>query len=583
MRGCGSLAVLAVIWSACATAAEPPDPRVQAGSLLRRAREHLAESCKMLAAGDRHAVDGYYVACQECWDAAWTAPADPEILPEAAVLYADALAGFLEAARLHGRCADGGIWIGSPTGPVLVPYRPQALPVVARDIAALEPQAQPRDRRIARRHVRDGVGLPVVVRLAPARGAAAFAATRQSLAATAMLRFSQPGGENFLETFAGPTYRDHAAAVLDLANPVEIAAVRLGPARPPLAGDLTAPLLAMLADRPRSAISGFLQPFGEPDTQPRLELLEPHQPGRVPVVFIHGLASDEGTWFDMLNELRACPEFHRRFEAWLFHYPTGAAVMQSSITLRRQLRQAVHELDPRGEDRALANMVLVGHSLGGLHAKLQVVASGDALWNAFATVPLDAMNLRPEVRDFLAERYFFEPQPFVNRVVFIATPHRGASLASRGVGRLASLTVRRPPQTQTLYDEVVGMNPGAVRPEFAGRVLSSVDLLEPDSSLLQALDRLRPPCWVSLHAIVGDAHGSLTGERDDGVVPVSSAHTVGAVSEIIVPAGHTKVHHHPDAIREVRRILRAHLRETGLDAATGTTPGPQREPSSKSI
>ena len=158
------------------------------------------------------------------------------------------------------------------------------------------------------------------------------------------------------------------------------------------------PLLDMLAGMPRSGIEGFVQPFGRGDTRPRLEFLEPHRPGRIPVVFIHGLASDEGTWFDMVNELRAWPEFHRRFAPWVFHYPTGAAFVQSSARLRSELRRAIRLLDPEGRDPALGRIVLVGHSMGGLHAKMQVVAPGTALWDSVALVPFAEMRLPPAMR-----------------------------------------------------------------------------------------------------------------------------------------------------------------------------------------
>jgi hypothetical protein len=45
-------------------------------------------------------------------------------------------------------------------------------------------------------------------------------------------------------------------------------------------------------------------------------------------------------------------------------------------------------------------------------------------------------------------------------------------------------------------------------------------------------------------------------------VSVESAHTAGAASEIAVPATHTKVHHHPQTVAELRRILRLHLEES---------------------
>jgi hypothetical protein len=107
------------------------------------------------------------------------------------------------------------------------------------------------------------------------------------------------------------------------------------------------------------------------------------------------------------------------------------------------------------------------------------------------------------------------------------------------------------------------MNPGALRPEYADKVPTTIDLLRPSSPTLETLERLRPACWVAVHSIVGDVHPSLTGSRDDCVVPVESAHTPYALSEICVPAKHTRVHHHPLAVAELQRILREHLAELG--------------------
>jgi hypothetical protein len=203
----------------------------------------------------------------------------------------------------------------------------------------------------------------------------------------------------------------------------------------------------------------------------------------------------------------------------------------------------------------------VGHSMGGLHAKLQVVEPGNRLWEAVGRIPFEEVQLQPQLKRFAARGYFFHPLPFVNRIVCIATPHKGSLWASLGAGRLASLTVRPPAENRLIHDEAVRRNPGAFYPEYEQRTPTTVDILQPDSRLLQALASLRPPCWVTVHSIVGDGHVSITGARDDCVVAVDSAHTVGAVSEICVPSTHTKVHHHPATIAEVKRILAQHLRE----------------------
>jgi len=553
----------------------PESPLRIAEGHLRRAREIAAGGCKLEGNCDWRSVDAYYAACQEAWNAIWLCPGSPEILCEAAAVYADALEGLLESARRHGRLTPEGLVIGPRWRPTCVPIEPKGLAVGTARIAEIEPTCRPDDPRISRRHVRGGFGLPVVLRLAPdadAEVARRFTPKRQSVPATAVLRFAMPGGENPLERFAGPLALDPAPAILDLASPVEIAAVHIGPARPLLAADLTAPLLDMLECMPRDGIRNFIQPFGDGDSQPRLEFIGPHVRGRIPVVFIHGLASDEGTWFDMLNELLAWPTFRRRFEPWIYHYPTGASFLQSSSRLREELAAAVRMLDPQGADPALSAVVLVGHSMGGLHAKLQVVDPGTALWDSVACVPFEQMRLRPEVRRFFAPRYFYKPAPFVKRVVFIATPHGGSTLATLGVGRLASLTVRQPPLNKAIHDEVVRDNPGVFRPDYERRVPTTVDTLEPDSDTLAALRGLRVPAWVTTHSIIGDVHTSALNGPGDCVVPVWSARHPGVVSEVMVPASHTKVHHHPDTIRELERILLEHLRETGLGTAADAAP-----------
>lgn len=553
----------------------PPAPRrhsalVEAQTFLRHARDYTKSAADLAAKHDCHASDAFYAACEAAWNAVWTCPGSMEILAEAGQLYNDALAGLLEAGQTTGRLSPDGLWIGPKWKPLCVPLVGKALPVADCEIEAIEVFCPPGDKRITRQHLRTGFGVPVVVRVrrGPMGTAdAEFAADRQSITATAVLRFALPGSENFLEKFAGPLSRDHAPAILDLANPVEIAAVHIGPARPPLAADLTMPLLDMLAGMPKASLAGFLQPFSSGDSAPRLEFLEPHRPGRIPVVFIHGLASDEGTWFDLINELRTWPTFHRRFEPWLFRYPTGAGFMLSSASLRRQLRTAIARLDPDCTDTALDNVVLIGHSMGGLHAKMQVVSSGTAMWDAIACRPVTELRARPELQRLVANTYFFEPLPFVKRVVYVATPHKGSTLATLGIGRVAAMTVQPPPVPTAIHREIVTMNPDFFRPEFEKRVPTSIDILEPSSTALTALNSLQPPCWVTTHSIIGKAHASLVSGGDDCVVSVESARAPGVVSELIVPASHTKVHHHPEAVAEIKRILAQHLHELSGTAA----------------
>jgi hypothetical protein len=69
---------------------------------------------------------------------------------------------------------------------------------------------------------------------------------------------------------------------------------------------------------------------------------------------------------------------------------------------------------------------------------------------------------------------------------------------------------------------------------------------------------------MKFHSIMGN----MTGSDDpdvitDDVVPYRSAHLDGAVSEKIIKGGHS-IQETPEAVLELRRILRLHLKEVGV-------------------
>ena len=91
---------------------------------------------------------------------------------------------------------------------------------------------------------------------------------------------------------------------------------------------------------------------------------------------------------------------------------------------------------------------------------------------------------------------------------------------------------------------------------------NSVDTLAPNNRFVLAINTLPIRPGIPFHSIMGDR--GKGGNKDhtrpvnsDGVVPYWSSHLEGAQSELIVPSGHS-AHQNPQAIAEVRRILRAH-------------------------
>jgi pimeloyl-ACP methyl ester carboxylesterase len=287
--------------------------------------------------------------------------------------------------------------------------------------------------------------------------------------------------------------------------------------------------------------------------------LEPYQPGKVPLVLIHGLFSDPHSWADMTNDLRATPGFCQRFQIWMFRYPTGQGFLRSAATLRAELAAAVEMCDPAGTDPALRQIVLVGHSMGGLIAKLQVAYSHNTIWRRLSKVPLDQIVAEDATRARLAAACFFEPSPHVRRVIFIASPHCGSTRASELMGRLASHLVKESCQDALQHERLMADNPGVFSDAIQARLPTSIDTLRSDSPLLAAMKEMPIDDGVTLHNIIGIRDKFSLHEPSDGVVPVSSAEHPRCASELTITAAHSEVHRTPESAREVVRILRDHL------------------------
>jgi hypothetical protein len=145
----------------------------------------------------------------------------------------------------------------------------------------------------------------------------------------------------------------------------------------------------------------------------------------------------------------------------------------------------------------------------------------------------------------------FEPLPEVDRVVFIATPHRGSFRASGWIQGLMRRLIHLP---STLVDQSqstlaqVGMT----------HLPTSIDNMSPNNHMVRTLADSPVDPRIKAHSIVAVKNpGGLPGQTD-GVVAYESAHIGSVESELVVRSFHS-VQGHPDAIEEVRRILRENL------------------------
>lgn len=355
---------------------------------------------------------------------------------------------------------------------------------------------------------------------------------------------------------------------LELYSAYEHSEVQVQGRAVPLETDTTAPL-AYALHNPfvwKSGVRRFLHL--EDRVEPGVRLVQPHQPGRVPVVFVHGTASSPVWWAEMLNTLRADPVLRKRCQFWYFQYNSGVPVLVSGAELRASLTAMVEILDPEGTDPALRQVVVVGHSQGGLLTKLTAVRTGDRLWHSLSDQSLDDVPLDADVKADLRGYFFVEPLPFVRRVVFISTPHRGSFLSSNLVRKLVRRLVTLPANLVEETSQLFGMAGGTKLPRELRGTPTSVDGMSPENPILQALAEIPLEPGVTAHSIIPVLGEGDFREGNDGVVAYRSAHLEGVESEFVLRSGHS-CQGHPLAIDEVRRILLEHLGEAPPRLAEG--------------
>jgi pimeloyl-ACP methyl ester carboxylesterase len=295
------------------------------------------------------------------------------------------------------------------------------------------------------------------------------------------------------------------------------------------------------------------------EARAQLLFMQPYRRGRIPVVFVHGTASGPGRWADMMNSLENDPWLRTRFQYWFFYYDTGNPITYSADVLRTSLRLIVQQLDPDGTDPALRQMVLIGHSQGGLLAKMTAIDSGSRLWDTISQRPLDDLILRDDTREQLRRTLFLQPLPFVRRVIFIATPHRGSYEAGSWIAHQVAGFASLPKGFVDVMKDLVTGNPGVVALSLAG-LPRSINDMTPGNSFVQVLASTPVAPGIPTHSIVAVRGNKPLAEDDDGIVKYESAHLDGAESELVIHSGHS-VHGHPLAIAEVRRILYRHGEE----------------------
>ena len=206
-------------------------------------------------------------------------------------------------------------------------------------------------------------------------------------------------------------HQGKSQAFLELYSALDDAKTKVNGKSVPLETDITTPLAYKLNE-------SFLWTLGEKrfltggSVPLRMLSIQPYEPGRIPVVFVHGTASSPVWWAEMFNSLRADPEIRKRFQFWFFQYNSSQIVALSAAELRETLMEMVNRLDPHQKDPALQNAVIIGHSQGGLLTKMTAVTPGDALLLSLSKSKLEDIRTTAEMKEQIRRLLLFEPVPF---------------------------------------------------------------------------------------------------------------------------------------------------------------------------
>ena len=346
-------------------------------------------------------------------------------------------------------------------------------------------------------------------------------------------------------------------------DPLATETVKFGTHTYPVAADFTAPIGLALAElKPRQKeIQHFLKP-SDFASATRLARLQPYDPKKIPILVIHGLGDSQATWAPMIEALRGDATIRQNYQIWFYSYPTGYPYPLMAAILRDKM-DAINAYYPDHKP-----IVVIGHSMGGMIARVLMTDSGMEIWNAFFNTPPEKTPLSDQARKLVTKTLIFQHRPEISRVIFVSASLRGAYMATDFFGRLGNKIIGAPPDLTGVGKELAMLSkPRATDGQKLKRAPNSIDTLDPNNRFVMTIDKIPLAKGIPYNSIIADRGKGGNKDRtkpesSDGLVPYWSSHLDGAQSEVIVPSDHWS-NRSPQGIAEVRRILLQNVGKTG--------------------
>jgi pimeloyl-ACP methyl ester carboxylesterase len=460
--------------------------------------------------------------------------------------------------------------LGLPFGKLSLEIRPDVLMLDGNELSEIRPVTELEVTGLRNRYRLAGIGSPIAAKATPLPGDVPVVPIdpKGLIALTAVVAIDRP-----IEGLkSGHVHGELAIFESMLARSFETRNGR----KIMLESEPSAALAASLAESEfwKKELQTFLGNAIGVRKESALYGLRPYKRGLIPVVFVHGTASSPARWADMINDLTADARLRERYVSWTFSYDSGNPIAYSAWQLRDALEKAVARADPDGTDPCLRDMVVLGHSQGGLLTKLTSIDSGDQFWHNISDEDFESVELPSDTKDLLRKTLFVHRLPFVTEVMFLATPHRGSYLAGpQIVRRLAERLVRLPSDLVRVGTDLVTLVPRGAVGLTVSRIPTSIDNMSPGNPYIRTLATIAVSPGVKAHSIISVLDASAPRDSaGDGVVKYESAHIEGVESELVVQSPHSGMQAAAPTIEEVRRILLAHAAASSCPVPPSLTP-----------
>lgn len=307
----------------------------------------------------------------------------------------------------------------------------------------------------------------------------------------------------------------------------------------------------------------FLRKVNSKSSAPKIYMMQPYNPNKKIIILLHGLLSSPEAWINLANDIMGTDNLRNNYQIWQVYYPTNLPIIINNFNIKSSINSLLNKLDPKREDIATKNIAIIGHSMGGIIARLLVSDYDITYLNNF----LNNYNIKDNQRHSIVSKLFpyvvLKPLHGVNRVIFLATPHRGANSYSFVVQFIARNIISTIPNSiynliQSIFSQKTRQKKGFSNNIYVQDLdnINSIDSLNNKDPLMDIFYKnISIGKNIKYNSIIANHNIKNSIEKsNDGYIPWTSSHLDGAQSEIIVNYNHS-VQNSPKAIAEIRRIL----------------------------